>query len=135
MAESARYGVQTERDKASTVLNVLSSLQICQRPFTVFRWCPGPKARYKKTEVCQTCSKLKNICQTCLFDLEYGENIIQFYLIHIILGIVAIFILGHQFKRKKQVTCKMSVHMHTAGSAKIFSLLWLPTAIHHPISI
>ena len=29
--------------------------------------------RFKKTEVCQTCSKLKNVCQTCLLDLEYGE--------------------------------------------------------------
>jgi len=28
--------------------------------------------RYKRTEVCQTCSKLKNVCQTCLLDLEYG---------------------------------------------------------------
>lgn len=29
--------------------------------------------RFKKTEVCQTCSKIKNVCQTCLLDLEYGE--------------------------------------------------------------
>lgn len=28
--------------------------------------------RFKKTEVCQTCSRLKNVCQTCLLDLEYG---------------------------------------------------------------
>lgn len=27
---------------------------------------------YKKTEVCQTCSKLKNVCQTCHLDLEHG---------------------------------------------------------------
>lgn len=46
--------------------------KICNRPFTVFRWCPGPKARFKKTEVCQTCAKVKNVCQTCIFDLEYG---------------------------------------------------------------
>uniref|UniRef100_A0A6I8RK75 Pre-mRNA-splicing factor RBM22 n=1 Tax=Xenopus tropicalis TaxID=8364 RepID=A0A6I8RK75_XENTR len=45
---------------------------ICARPFTVFRWCPGVRMRFKKTEVCQTCSKLKNVCQTCLLDLEYG---------------------------------------------------------------
>lgn len=45
---------------------------ICNRPFTVFRWCPGAKMRYKKTEVCQTCAKAKNLCQTCLLDLEYG---------------------------------------------------------------
>ena len=46
--------------------------KICTRPHTVFRWCPGAKMRFKKTEVCQTCAKLKNICQTCLLDLEYG---------------------------------------------------------------
>ncbi|KAI1714603.1 RNA recognition motif domain-containing protein [Ditylenchus destructor] len=46
--------------------------KICERPFTTFRWMPGKGARYKKTEVCQTCSKLKNVCQTCLLDLEYG---------------------------------------------------------------
>jgi pre-mRNA-splicing factor RBM22/SLT11 len=33
---------------------------------------PGRGARYKKTEICQTCAKLKNVCQTCLLDLEYG---------------------------------------------------------------
>lgn len=44
----------------------------CTRPFTSFRWKPGPKARYKTTVVCQTCAKLKNVCQTCLFDLQYG---------------------------------------------------------------
>jgi len=46
--------------------------KICSRPFTVFRWCPGAKMRFKKTEVCQTCAKLKNVCQTCLLDLQYG---------------------------------------------------------------
>eukprot|EP01089_Gocevia_fonbrunei_P017610 TRINITY_DN5763_c0_g1_i1.p1 TRINITY_DN5763_c0_g1~~TRINITY_DN5763_c0_g1_i1.p1 ORF type:complete len:423 (-),score=57.21 TRINITY_DN5763_c0_g1_i1:54-1175(-) len=46
--------------------------KICARPFTVFRWRPGPRARYKKTEICQICAKLKNVCQTCLLDLEFG---------------------------------------------------------------
>lgn len=46
--------------------------KICARPFTIFRWCPGAKMRFKKTEVCQTCAKIKNVCQTCLLDLEYG---------------------------------------------------------------
>eukprot|EP00163_Fabomonas_tropica_P018326 TRINITY_DN32611_c0_g1_i1.p1 TRINITY_DN32611_c0_g1~~TRINITY_DN32611_c0_g1_i1.p1 ORF type:complete len:366 (-),score=51.55 TRINITY_DN32611_c0_g1_i1:130-1227(-) len=46
--------------------------KICARPYTVFRWKPGPQARFKKTEICQICSKLKNVCQTCLLDLDYG---------------------------------------------------------------
>ncbi|XP_037364219.2 pre-mRNA-splicing factor RBM22-like [Talpa occidentalis] len=49
--------------------------KICARPFTVFRWCPGVRMRFKKTEVCQTCSKLKNVCQTCLLDLEYDKEL------------------------------------------------------------
>jgi len=46
--------------------------KICERPFTVFRWKPGPQARFKKTEVCQMCAKVKNVCQTCVLDLQYG---------------------------------------------------------------
>jgi len=46
--------------------------KICARPFTVFKWKAGTKGRFKKTEICQTCAKLKNVCQTCLFDLKYG---------------------------------------------------------------
>ncbi|PFH32613.1 zinc finger protein [Besnoitia besnoiti] len=46
--------------------------RVCTRPYTAFRWKPGPKARYKSTVICQTCAKLKNVCQTCVFDLQYG---------------------------------------------------------------
>ncbi|KAK9069628.1 hypothetical protein SSX86_011532 [Deinandra increscens subsp. villosa] len=52
--------------------NYGSECKICTRPFTVFMWRPGRDARYKKTEICQTCSKLKNVCQVCVLDLEYG---------------------------------------------------------------
>lgn len=30
------------------------------------------QARYKKTELCHTCAKLKNCCQTCILDLQFG---------------------------------------------------------------
>jgi len=45
---------------------------ICQRPHTIFKWKPGGTNRYKSTVVCQTCARMKNVCQTCLFDLEFG---------------------------------------------------------------
>lgn len=28
--------------------------------------------RFKKTEICTTCAKVKNVCQTCILDLQYG---------------------------------------------------------------
>ena len=46
--------------------------KVCTRPFTVFRFKPGSDSRYKKTEICQTCAKVKNVCQTCIFDLDFG---------------------------------------------------------------
>ncbi|XP_062084871.1 zinc finger CCCH domain-containing protein 40-like [Humulus lupulus] len=55
-----------------TKANYDKECKICTRPFTVFRWRPGRDARFKKTEICQTCSKVKNVCQVCLLDLEYG---------------------------------------------------------------
>ena len=50
--------------------------KMCARPFTIFKWRPGRGEGYKKTEICQTCSKIKNVCQTCILDLEFGEFII-----------------------------------------------------------
>ncbi|XP_074324496.1 zinc finger CCCH domain-containing protein 4-like [Apium graveolens] len=55
-----------------TKANYRNECKICSRPFTVFRWRPGRDARFKKTEICQTCSTLKNACQVCIFDLQYG---------------------------------------------------------------
>jgi pre-mRNA-splicing factor RBM22/SLT11 len=45
--------------------------KVCGRPYTVFKWSPGVGLRWKKTEICQTCSKIKNACQTCILDLDY----------------------------------------------------------------
>ncbi|WFD01062.1 Pre-mRNA-splicing factor slt11 [Malassezia yamatoensis] len=45
--------------------------KVCGRPFTVFRWNPGAGMRFKKTEICTTCAKLKHACQTCILDLDY----------------------------------------------------------------
>lgn len=38
----------------------------------VFKWLPGQGSRYKKTEICTVCAKAKNVCQTCLLDLQFG---------------------------------------------------------------
>ncbi|CAM9877946.1 unnamed protein product, partial [Ectocarpus sp. 13 AM-2016] len=39
---------------------------------SVFRWKAGTAGRIKSTQLCQTCAKLKNACQTCVLDLQYG---------------------------------------------------------------
>ena len=52
--------------------NFQNECKICKRPFTVFTWKPDANSRNKKTEICPTCAKLKNVCQTCLFDLQFG---------------------------------------------------------------
>ena len=46
--------------------------KVCLKPFTIFRWCPGPRMRFRTTEICSTCARLKNICQSCMLDLQFG---------------------------------------------------------------
>ena len=52
--------------------NHAGTCKMCDRAFTIFRWKPNRKSSYKKTEVCQSCAKIKNQCQTCILDLKYG---------------------------------------------------------------
>jgi pre-mRNA-splicing factor RBM22/SLT11 len=53
-------------------LGVLKECKTCSKPFTVFRWSPGPNLRYRRTHVCQSCAKIRNVCQTCVLDLQYS---------------------------------------------------------------
>ncbi|KAF2074507.1 hypothetical protein CYY_004175 [Polysphondylium violaceum] len=46
--------------------------KICTRPFNVFRWKPGRGTRFKSTEICKMCAQVKNVCQVCIHDLEFG---------------------------------------------------------------
>ena len=46
--------------------------QICENPFTVFAWQAGTKGRLKRVEICKTCAQTKNVCQVCIYDLQYG---------------------------------------------------------------
>jgi pre-mRNA-splicing factor RBM22/SLT11 len=46
--------------------------RICETPFTVFAWQAGTKGRLKKVEICRSCAQAKNVCQVCIYDLQYG---------------------------------------------------------------
>lgn len=46
--------------------------QVCETPFTVFAWQAGTKGRLKKVEICRSCAQAKNVCQVCIYDLQYG---------------------------------------------------------------
>ena len=46
--------------------------QVCDVPFTVFAWQAGTKGRLKRVEICRSCAQAKNVCQVCIYDLQYG---------------------------------------------------------------
>jgi len=46
--------------------------KISNRPYTAYRFKPGGKnTRYKETVICKEVALAKNICQICLFDMDY----------------------------------------------------------------
>jgi len=46
--------------------------QVCETPFTVFAWQAGTKGRLKRVEICKSCAQAKNVCQVCIYDMQYG---------------------------------------------------------------
>jgi hypothetical protein len=45
-------------------------LTLC-RPYTAYRFRPGKDARWKETIICYEVSVAKNVCQVCLFDMQF----------------------------------------------------------------
>lgn len=45
--------------------------KISTRPYTAFRFKPGQQARYKETIICYEVAVAKNVCQVCLFDMQF----------------------------------------------------------------
>lgn len=48
--------------------------KICTRPFTVYRWQNRQLSanKTKKTIICHTCARVRNCCQSCMLDIEFG---------------------------------------------------------------
>ena len=46
--------------------------KISSAPYQAFRWKAGPHGRYKETIICYAVAAERNICQTCLNDMQYN---------------------------------------------------------------
>lgn len=51
--------------------------KLCTRPFTVYRWHSkvSSSTKTRKTIICTTCARVKNCCQACMLDINYGISI------------------------------------------------------------
>lgn len=45
--------------------------KLCTRPYTTFNW-RTENHKMIKTEICSTCAKINNCCQSCIYDLKFG---------------------------------------------------------------
>lgn len=46
--------------------------KVCLRPFSTFRWCGGTGERFRRTLICGSCARAKNVCQSCVLDVKNG---------------------------------------------------------------
>lgn len=45
--------------------------KVSTRAYTAYRFKPGKEARYKETVICYEVAVAKNVCQCCLFDMQF----------------------------------------------------------------
>ena len=45
--------------------------KMCSRVFNSYNWKRDKESRYLKTVICKVCSSLKNLCQSCVLDLDF----------------------------------------------------------------